>query len=1275
MSYTISEVRSNYVIVDGKPDFSKGLLFPHNILFRGEAVSLPFALNLMDRLREEKELVGKCTILSRFGADAKNVLLALDFENFLENTIHLENNLKENKVYTGTVLAQCYGTTVVSVDGHFGYIEGIITAQVDDKISVSLVDKSSSKLNFCRFAEVVQADSTCEETDDNVLSIEEFLNKDELSAISPEESQTVEWLLENVNGINRQNINVIREPLHISYRQSVQSELHHFLSLHPHYFEENNFWVGGYKESDVGNVKLIIYDANNVVLAVLVNQMGIWVSEFSHDKIKSNAQFLMDRNQRAIILPGSLIHIHENNYVRDDYMEVGERVINQYLVAKMILPHLQKEVKVQKEKAGVDYLILRDLIAFQEQKERKEQADCVVDVPADYAHVTTSVGGDDSSAIAISRMELVSHLFNEKDSDACYVELCRGEEKLNAMLKEDIDHQCYVIDFYNTHRSLVEWCHSGFKIRRRASLKHLKLQQEAINDFVYGRNQSYIFSRLKQGELEIPEPVGEITFFDEKFNCVEEGNNQPSAIRKAVGNQDVLLIQGPPGTGKTSVIVEIIKQLVLNKNERVLVCSQAHSAVKNIYDRLKDADERLKIGNIDVEETMQTDDIMEHPVFIKNNMSLLNRLSEASTDFSGVASAYERMVASDYTSSSKTHFLKEHQLLGQYYEENKPDNLSAYNDILDQLRRGLLELGDDAVAFNNARHYQSLNVVMGTCIGIGLDYGLRQSGILFDTVIIDEAGKANLAETAVPMQLGKKYILVGDQRQLPPYMDKEEVASFREESATLELSQKEVESAISYSLFEDFLHDEHFPKESVVLLNYQYRMNPEIGDYVSELFYEGELKNGRGTESQRCNLDGFPDSVTFIDTSTYETYKDVNVAYESQDDAGGYYNLREIGIFRERILPKLLRLKGNSPEISVGVITPYRRQRQRLLAELRGTALENRVYTIDSIQGTEFDVVVVSLVRAFNPRSHQTVGFLDDMRRLNVALSRAKRKLIIIGNLDTLCSEYAHTEWYSSIELRPVEVFCKLREIKDRTVKKTSLAILKEAMDRGEVYPGYLFKDCSWIINDRNSLIVRITLNGDSYSFPIKKTELFERYGQIEKTVDIRFLGLGENGHALFEFIPSVSISEQIEDGAKQKFMATPIKWLDDDSDEVLLRLQDSSEIALMVNTRLYKTDLLYALLSSLEVKDLNLFCQPDGSVDMDVSSYRRFKESHSEGDEVELLVVDDSEANDYYIVRYGNDVYGKVYKRYSSPLVKGQIAVGQVRNLYGRNAVFEVKK
>lgn len=340
---------------------------------------------------------------------------------------------------------------------------------------------------------------------------------------------------------------------------------------------------------------------------------------------------------------------------------------------------------------------------------------------------------------------------------------------------------------------------------------------------------------------------------------MEAGNNQPIAIKKAIGNQDIFLIQGPPGTGKTSVIVEIIRQLVA-KGEKILVCSQAHSAVKNIYDRLIATDSTLRVGNLDVEATMKPISYKNYMLFLAHNLQLLTVLSQrdrerASQLCDSYAHMYSEEVAKDFTEA--------HEYLVNYYdsEERDADELKG---LIEDYKEEIKQLSSDNNSFYIASHISSLQVVMGTCIGVGTDRDIYKSGVKFDTLIIDEAGKANLAETNVPMQLASKYILVGDENQLPPYMDNEEIKDFKESDDAKGLDGDNVEKALGKSLFEYFLKHPNFPPESKVLLNYQYRMNPAIGEKISSLFYYGKLRNGKGTEKQACDISGLNEAVIFL---------------------------------------------------------------------------------------------------------------------------------------------------------------------------------------------------------------------------------------------------------------------------------------------------------------------------------------------------------------------------------------------------------------------------
>ena len=500
------------------------------------------------------------------------------------------------------------------------------------------------------------------------------------------------------------------------------------------------------------------------------------------------------------------------------------------------------------------------------------------------------------------------------------------------------------------------------------------------------------------------------------------------------------------------------------------------------------------------------------------------------------------------------------------------------------------------------------------------------------------------------MQLGKKYILVGDQRQLPPYMDREEVSQFINESSSQNLSQKEVESALSYSLFEDFLHDDNFPESNTVLLNYQYRMNPEIGDYISELFYDRELRHGKGTESQRCVLAGYPNAVTFIDTTTNEVIDGRNIAFEKGNSQDGFYNHYEIKIIEETLVPRLETMISDNPNLSVGIITPYRTQRQKLIQRLKDTAFNGSVFTIDSIQGTEFDVVILSLVRAFDANGNKTVGFLDDMRRLNVALSRAKKKLIIIGNLRTLCSEGAHFRTEEPSDIVPVEVFRKLKEIKERSVEMTSLAKLQTALENGIIKNGTVFKGCKCETTD-SRLLVTISLDGEDLLFPIKSDDTFKHYGNTEKEVDVKFIGIGSNGRPRFEYLPKVSIAQQVKDGYKRSFKAKLLGWMNEDSLDYEVEFEDGSSLILNLNARIEDDTFSMVLLNSYEVSELNFYIHADRTATLHKSDYERFKENHNESENVKITIIDDSD-KEMYIVKC-EDVYGKVLKKYCPNILK----------------------
>lgn len=168
----------------------------------------------------------------------------------------------------------------------------------------------------------------------------------------------------------------------------------------------------------------------------------------------------------------------------------------------------------------------------------------------------------------------------EEDTGALHVAIVdeNGEEQLTGVL--DTEGEDFVLRFDRDHIDLTEFLHSGIRLQKRANIKHIQIQMNAIEDFIK-RDSLKIYQDLINNRLETPdmEKADGIEFHNPLFRSSAGDNTQSEAVRKALGNKNVLLIQGPPGTGKTTIIVEIIEQLV-SKGKKVLVCSQAHAAVK-----------------------------------------------------------------------------------------------------------------------------------------------------------------------------------------------------------------------------------------------------------------------------------------------------------------------------------------------------------------------------------------------------------------------------------------------------------------------------------------------------------------------------------------------------------------------------------------------------------------------------------------------------------------------------------------------------------------------
>ena len=327
------------------------------------------------------------------------------------------------------------------------------------------------------------------------------------------------------------------------------------------------------------------------------------------------------------------------------------------------------------------------------------------------------------------------------------------------------------------------------------------------------------------------------------------------------------------------------------------------------------------------------------------------------------------------------------------YSINNPQAIFKLVNLLKISNEWYTRLSADADNFSGFLS-KSRQLVIGTLVGIGKgSYNISDAS--YDLVIIDEAARASASELSLAMQSGLRIILVGDHNQLPPlYMDPVITAVAQK----LNTSEEEIRKTDFERLYENV---------NGIMLNKQYRMIPPIGNIVSEVFYKKKLETGRGVAPAWLNNLPVPwnKAVTWIDTfgsNSSENLNDLKVK--------GKYNQSEVNltvkIIDDFILNNTLEnllswYKDDGKVPPIGIITGYRKQKELLEIGLQNTTWFNsykhliRIDTIDAYQGQESRLLILNLVRSSDKKA---IGFMDRHYRINVALSRAKERLIIIGN-------------------------------------------------------------------------------------------------------------------------------------------------------------------------------------------------------------------------------------------------------------------------------------
>lgn len=560
-------------------------------------------------------------------------------------------------------------------------------------------------------------------------------------------------------------------------------------------------------------------------------------------------------------------------------------------------------------------------------------------------------------------------------------------------------------------------------VQKKASVRQFQIQREIIRDFFDKKLRLDHIENLLVRPERIKAPVlPHVDFKNPILKLAEKEqpkNNQVKAVKKAIGNSNIFLIQGPPGTGKTTVIAEVVRQLVAS-NEKVLVASQTHIAVDNVLEKLASIQELslLRIGspNKILESVKHFHPSEQIKLYTRDFEKFIDTQARVIQMYIQERDLEEIKVLIRMSSEKYSEAIRD-KLRGYSFRLmnliNESNGVFDFDSILSVLDKWKTDINSGLHDLITPLLYSSVDVVFSTCIGIKSDREFHDADFKFDTVIIDEAGKANLAESLVAVSMAKKVILVGDQMQLPPYIDgnlidPETPGSFPKSKYGYRFVTEDVEHALKTSFFEflvNRIEKKSFPESNLEMLNYQHRMHPNIGEFVSKSFYKGNVNMGAKTHLNRINMDPpFDREVTFINTGSYHN------PYEDSDGFSARNKTEALTIVQS-VLPKLR--SGGIESSSIAVIAPYKSQVALIKKEIDSSQDYQlagiEVSTLDSFQGMEFDVIVFSFTRSANPnQENKKVGFLDDARRLNVAFSRAKKKLILVGNAETLTHPSSH---------------------------------------------------------------------------------------------------------------------------------------------------------------------------------------------------------------------------------------------------------------------------
>lgn len=1006
-------------------EFENGILLPGSVTVMGHPVNVIFARQIIKQYIHPGQNIDFQVTHSYDGLDY--AVLAIDAKDLtdLENidTSDMTSLISDEGVEATVLSNLCTERNLfVQWNGYFGYIPRTLLddgKELPKTLRVKAVVGPVHPWQMIRFIPVDK-----EEEEENIL---EQQVEEEVAKGLDADLYDCYTEISRYDAFNKKIPDYYPYALQLRYDPKKFENLAISLNDDPMSFSSQTFFLDCYKIEE-GYILSIFNNEISISAFCRENEGGDYINITKYNQDVSSSTDIEKLYKKPLRISGKNLQIiPQNASAQPPSMQDVDIVMTFIKYNREVLPRLQRLCRDGQTKRCENYLTLRELLKMDLEREVKL---CKKEVM-----INTEIKEDAGSLGSIGLTfeadpNEIGLIMSKDDSEEGFQVIIKpnNDEPFSQhdmlwpsgkLRKLDLlDSHRWIIELYQNQNYDIDALKKGIRIMRFPNIRHLKKQIKAIDNYVYERNGLDIFSKIIRQKLKpVQIPSVEEIEANHNFDMSDPNDSQANALKMALGGSEISLIQGPPGTGKSTVIVDIIRNLVKGQ-KKVLVCTQSIAPVEELYYKLSGRRDRQSVGK-----PVMVD---RHPLrcaYLRDDESM-----ELSGSVEDLRSAVKDMalfvknlndVNSSTDGSSDANINKPEERLNKGHEDEcKLVRCKFQNDIMPQCDDVLNILDEyqnaldkkDVVEFyagHQTLNLEAVDVVFGTCIGVGVNRQLKD--LHFDTLIIDEAGKANYAESLVPMMMANEYILVGDDKQLPPYTNSELVKELAERRLNERYKENEEEDKdesnllnseianimedVDTSLFGDL--EPRLPESNKIMLSRQFRMHPIIGDFISELFYDGKVVSVPKPEDRTLNIKGLENPIEFIDTS--------GMGREARESRLGtsLYNDGEIQAIEEELLPMLEEALYAGK--SVGILSPYSAQVMRMRE--RFPKLKDHIFTIDSIQGEEYDIVVFSFVRS---TPHGSLNFVDDLRRLNVSFSRAKCNLIMVGNLNTLRNESLH---------------------------------------------------------------------------------------------------------------------------------------------------------------------------------------------------------------------------------------------------------------------------